>query len=170
MHPIVIETGALLDAATLDVSADAGARRSVPGKWTIAEIVEHLALAYAGTAKGLTRVVAAGAPMASPVTWRSRAGRLLIVSLGYFPEGRQAPAHVTPSGIGLAEALERAHAGLAAVDAMYDEAAARFGARRPILDHPIIGAFSVDDWRRFHRVHTRHHVKQIRTRLGSGAR
>ena len=30
-----------------------------------------------------------------------------------------------------------------------------------MLDHPILGALTVDQWLKFHVVHTRHHAKQI---------
>ena len=33
-----------------------------------------------------------------------------------------------------------------------------------VVDHPILGAFTVDQWLKFHLVHTRHHEKQIRAR------
>jgi hypothetical protein len=33
-----------------------------------------------------------------------------------------------------------------------------------MLDHPIIGALTVDQWLRFHVIHTRHHAKQIVSR------
>jgi hypothetical protein len=29
------------------------------------------------------------------------------------------------------------------------------------LDHPILGPFSIAQWRKFHLVHGLHHVKQI---------
>jgi hypothetical protein len=39
---------------------------------------------------------------------------------------------------------------------------AKFGSRIKVLDHPILGPLSIDQWRRFHLVHGLHHVKQIR--------
>jgi hypothetical protein len=47
------------------------------------------------------------------------------------------------------------------MDLALDGAAARFGARVKLMNHPIIGPLSVRQWRRFHWVHTRHHVRQI---------
>ena len=42
----------------------------------------------------------------------------------------------------------------------------RFGARTKILDHPVIGPLTADEWRKFHWVHGRHHARQIRERIG----
>jgi len=51
--------------------------------------------------------------------------------------------------------------------ARLDEAAAKtrqaLGAGK-MLDHPIIGALTIDQWLRFHFVHTRHHARQIASR------
>jgi hypothetical protein len=33
-----------------------------------------------------------------------------------------------------------------------------------MLDHPILGALTVDQWLKFHVVHTEHHAKQISQR------
>jgi len=32
------------------------------------------------------------------------------------------------------------------------------------MDHPVIGALTVDQWLKFHEVHTKHHIRQIRDR------
>jgi hypothetical protein len=32
------------------------------------------------------------------------------------------------------------------------------------VDHPRLGALTVDEWLKFHLVHTRHHEKHIRAR------
>jgi hypothetical protein len=34
-----------------------------------------------------------------------------------------------------------------------------------ILDHPILGPLNATDWRRVHRTHARHHLKQIQQRI-----
>ena len=33
-----------------------------------------------------------------------------------------------------------------------------------MLDHPILGSLTVDQWLKFHVVHTEHHAKQISQR------
>jgi len=153
-----------LETAVRGVSAtDAAVRRD--GRWSIAEIVEHLALTYTGTTKGLDRVCAGTIALPpSPSLWqRVRVG--VFVGAGYFPTGIQAPKHVVPSGLALDDALARAFAGLEGFEAAALRAEARFG-RAWVLTHPILGPFTVANWRRFHVVHTRHHARQIAERRG----
>ncbi|MEZ5285318.1 MAG: DUF1569 domain-containing protein [Vicinamibacterales bacterium] len=80
---------------------------------------------------------------------------------GSVSSGIEAPRHVTPTGQPrLSALLERVSGSLAAFDDAARRAEARWG-RALVLDHPILGPFTADDWRRFHRVHTRHHQRQI---------
>jgi len=37
----------------------------------------------------------------------------------------------------------------------------RFGKRSKLANHFILGPLTAQEWRRFHWVHTRHHMKQI---------
>jgi hypothetical protein len=53
-----------------------------------------------------------------------------------------------------------------AMSAQLDECERKFGARTKILDHPVLGPLTVEQWRKFHWIHGRHHAKQIRARLG----
>jgi hypothetical protein len=49
---------------------------------------------------------------------------------------------------------------IAAMDAILAKCEAQFG-RGKVLDHPILGPLTAAQWRKFHFVHGRHHVKQI---------
>lgn len=164
MHADIVRCRETLETAVRGISADtAGVRRH--GRWSIAEIVEHLALTYTGTTKGLDRVCdgAIALPPSPSLSQRFRVG--VVVGLGYFPTGIQAPKHVVPSGLTLEDALARAYAGLEGFDAAAARAETRFG-RTHVLMHPILGPFTVATWRRFHVVHTRHHARQITARRG----
>lgn len=139
-----------------------------PGKWTIAEIIEHLALAFSGTAVGARRVTSAGgttlqrrSPQAPRPDLLRSLRAFVVVECGYLPAGRDAPKTVIPVGIDPATALSIATDNLRDMDAALEAAEARFGARVKLMDHPIIGPLSTRQWRRFHWVHTRHHVRQI---------
>lgn len=164
MHSHLTDTRRLLDDAIHGIDAGVASQRPVPDRWSIAEIVEHLALAYEGTTKSVQRCMDRGTPAATSPGWRQRFFKWVIVDVGYFPTGAEAPKHVRPQGVGLAAAVERAHEGLATMDQALAAAADRFGDRVALVDHPILGAFSIEDWRRFHRVHTRHHARQIHAR------
>jgi len=152
----------ILDA-TAGVTPEAATIR--PGdRWSVVEIVEHLQRAYSGTAKGFDRSIEKGAPLATRATLKQSLQAFALINLGYFPEGRQAPKHIMPSGsVALPEVIEGVKKDLAWLDEAAVRARARFGTVK-VLDHPILGAFTVDQWLRFHLVHTRHHEKQIRAR------
>jgi hypothetical protein len=152
----------ILDATT-GVTAEAAARRA-GDRWSPVEIVEHLQKAYSGTAKGLERCLEKGAPLATPATFRQSLIAFMLIDLGYFPEGRQAPKHVVPTGaVALPDVIEGVRNDLARLDEAAGKARQMFGSAK-VLDHPILGALSVDQWLRFHLVHTKHHEKQIRAR------
>lgn len=138
--------------------------RRDPAKWSPVEILEHLTRAYSGTAKGFERCVEKRTPLATGVTLRQRLQQVALISLGYFPVGREAPKHIIPSGdLDLGAVLDAVRRDLARLDASAARAREVLGTGK-MLDHPIIGALSVDQWLRFHEIHTRHHAKQIRQR------
>jgi len=135
-------------------------------RWSIIDIVEHLQLAYSGTAKGFDRCLEAGAPSAKRFSWAERARKFVVVRIGYFPPGREAPKFILPKGnVDLPTVIARARRDLEWLDGSAIRVGERFGSSA-ILDHPLLGAFTLDDWLRFHWIHTRHHEKQIRARSG----
>jgi hypothetical protein len=138
-----------------------------PGKWCAAEILEHLYLTYTGTTKGFERVLAAGKPQTSSKTLRLHVRTLAVCGLGYLPEGRKAPPHATPRGLPAEKVLAEIGAKIAAMDEVIRRCESQFGVRVRLLDHPILGALTAKQWRKFHLVHGLHHVKQIR-RLQEG--
>lgn len=133
-----------------------------PGKWSAGQILEHLYLTYTGTTKGFERAAEADEPLAKRQTWVQRGQALVVVGLGYLPAGRESPAVALPRGL----PAEQVRAGFAAKILEMDESIARceekFGTRRKLLDHPILGPLSGAEWRKFHLVHGLHHVKQLR--------
>lgn len=164
MNPHLEQCLSIVLDATKQAGAGANTRRD-PAKWSIAEIVEHLSRAYSGTAKGFDRCVEKGASLATGVTFKQRVQQFALISLGMFPKGRQAPKHIIPTGdVELAAVLEATRRNLAWLDASAAKAQRTLGSGK-MLDHPIIGALTVDQWLKFHVVHTRHHAKQIAQRL-----
>jgi len=139
----------------------ADAEVSTGGVWSIANIVEHLDLTYAKNAAGLARrLIKADAPAHSRSV-RQAAARFVVVTLGYFPPGRKSPDQVVPQGRPFTEVAAGLGGHLLDLDRSLSEGERVFGGTRAVLDHPIIGPLSVADWRRFHWVHTRHHLRQI---------
>jgi hypothetical protein len=131
------------------------------GKWSTSEILEHLYLTYTGTTKGFERCLSNGSPLARPRTLEDRAKCFLVLTCRYLPGGRTAPKQATPRGLPSEEVREQLFARLAEMDAAIAQAAQKFGGSVLLLDHPILGPLSANDWCLFHRIHGHHHVKQI---------
>jgi hypothetical protein len=159
MHPRLQPLNASLESAVAGMSGDQ-MRRCIPGKWCAAEVLEHLYLTYTGTIKGLERVLATGTPLATRPSLKHRVATLIVVGYGYLPSGRKTPAVAAPKGLGEEDVRPRIGAALETMDALLAQCEARFG-RVKLLDHPILGPLSATQWRKFHVVHGRHHIKQL---------
>lgn len=163
MHPHLQACRDILEEATRGGGAECSARRD-PNRWSVCEIVEHLQRAYLGNAKGFERCLEKDASLATPPTLKQKLQSFALLNLGYFPEGRRAPKHVLPTGeLDLGAVLDAMRRDLDRLDAAAVKTKSRFGGAK-VVDHPILGAFSVDQWLKFHLIHTRHHEKQIRAR------
>lgn len=166
MHSYLEQLRRELDEATGGADADA-LTQPPEGKWNPAQIIEHLLLTYKGTNAGIAKCLAADAPLAREITLKDRAGILLVVDLGYLPNGRKAPERTTPRGVPFQEARTAIFSELEKMASGLDDCERRFGARTRILDHPILGPLTANQWRKFHLVHGRHHAQQIRERTGA---
>jgi len=136
-------------------------RAHPPGKWCAGEIVEHLYLTYTGTTKGFQRVTEAGKPLATTQSWAQRRRTLVVLGLGYFPSGRESPAVVRPRGLEPEKVVGEIGAKISEMDDIIALCEEKLGARRKLLDHPVLGPLTAAQWRKFHLVHGLHHVKQI---------
>jgi len=132
------------------------------GKWCAAEVLEHLYLTYTGTIKGFERVLEAGKPMATSSSLRHRLRILVVLGVGYFPTGRKSPPTALPKGLPLEKVRGEIAAKIAAMDRIIAQCESRFGPKTRLLDHPILGALTAPQWRKFHLVHGLHHEKQLR--------
>jgi hypothetical protein len=137
------------------------------GKWSVAEVLEHLYLTYTGTLKGFDRCLKAGKPLASEPSLKQRAFITLVVELGHYPKGRKAPERVLPRGMPADRVIADIGPQIAAMDKIIAQCEARYGTRTKVLDHPVLGPLTARQWRKFHWVHGRHHVKQILARRES---
>ena len=163
MNPHLDRCLTIVLEATEGAGDESRVRRD-PNKWSVAEIVEHLTRAYSGTAKGFERCVDKGAPLASATTFKQRMRQFALIELGYFPEGRQAPKHIIPTGeLDLSALLDAVRRDLTRLDNSAIRVRDLLGAGK-MLDHPLLGALTVAQWLKFHEMHTRHHSKQIAAR------
>ena len=132
------------------------------GKWDSAGILEHLALTFGTTARLFEKILREGRPLATSLTLSHRTRQLVVLRFGYIPEGRKSPKRVEPTGtLSGREATELIFANLEKMDIALTECERRFGDKVKIADHPVLGPIRLSGWRKFHVLHTRHHMKQI---------
>jgi len=131
------------------------------GKWSAAEVLEHLYLSYRGTVKGIERCLQAKKPLARTPTLRERWMTTVVVGIGFMPSGQKAPQVAVTRGIPVEQVSKGIAAQIVAMDDALQRCETQFGTRTPVLDHPILGPLSTRQWRKLHWVHGRHHVKQI---------
>jgi len=136
-------------------------RRHPEGKWSTAEVLEHLYLTYTGTAKAFERCLQAGKPLARTPVLQDRVRAFVVTGLGHLPEGRKAPERTQPRGMLADEVTREIGPRISAMAEVIAQCEARFGKRTRLLDHPILGPLTAHQWRKFHWVHGRHHVRQI---------
>jgi|ERR1022692_221110 hypothetical protein len=136
-------------------------QRHPEGKWSTAEVLEHLYLTYSGTVKGFERCLHEGKPLARIPLLKDRLRTLIVTGLGHLPEGRKAPERTQPRGMTADEVIREIGPRLSAMDRVITQCEGRFGKRTRVLDHPILGPLTARQWRKFHWVHGQHHLKQI---------
>jgi hypothetical protein len=135
------------------------------GKWTIAEILEHLTLTFRLNARAMEKVASSGEPRARRPTLFERTLRTVVIEAGYFPRA-PAPERVRPTGSIPAErSREALDEALVALSEALEKATARFGDDLPLVDHTYFGGLTVRQWRKFHRRHVHHHMRQVRQRM-----
>jgi hypothetical protein len=137
--------------------------RHPEGKWCAAEILEHLYLTYTGTTKAFERCLQAGQPQVSARVLRDRVRTIVVVGLGHMPKGRQSPKHALPRGMTPEQVTREIGPRISAMDAAIAQCESRFGKQNRLLDHPILGPLTGRQWRKFHWVHGRHHLKQVQS-------
>ncbi|HEX4664168.1 MAG TPA: DUF1569 domain-containing protein [Terriglobales bacterium] len=173
MHPATKQIRDAIANAT-DGLSEHQMRQHPEGKWDAAAILEHLALTYGSTARVMQKCLDEGRPRGTSATVKHRLSRVAVLTFSYIPSGTKAPKQVAPSGIDGREALQLILGNLEKMDQALAQCEERFGKKVKIADHPVLGPIPIAGWRKFHLLHTRHHMKQIDTltsaysRVGSG--
>ena len=161
MNPIFAQTLTAIDTAT-DGMTEEQLTYHPEGKWSTAEILEHLSLAFGGTAKGFERALSEGKPQGDLPSLKQRLQCFLVLDIGYFPRGRKSPPMVAPKGqIGGMEVLAKIRENLARMDDFHGQCEKKISRERCIANHPVLGPLTFEQWPKFHRVHTIHHMKQV---------
>jgi Protein of unknown function (DUF1569) len=136
-----------------------------PHCWSVHQVVEHLALSMDNTRIALDERLAKGRRgrnlERSGTEWLLQ---LMILSAGHMPKGVGAPHETTPKGnlpeVRVRELIQRLESAIDSLDATLDQVRHRFGMER-VGRHFLLGPLRVDQWRRYHVLHLRHHMKQI---------
>lgn len=162
MHPLLQKALKEIESATKGMS-ETQLSYHPEGKWCAAEILEHLALAFELTSKGCDKALAAGKDLGRQPTIKERLIHMIVLDWKQIPSGRKAPERTTPKGeMGGLEAVERIQRGLVTMDQKLAEARQKLGTAGRVLDHPVLGPLTNEQWCTFHYVHTKHHMKQVR--------
>lgn len=156
---------ATLVLGPLDGRPDADWQRAPAGKWTPAQIVEHLALGLESSAARFIERRSRGPMVRRPRTLIERLAKLFIFGLRRFPPGLTAPEGATPAPrVERAAAEGRFRRGLA----LWEQVEREVLPARPhdlFVKHPRMGDLTAGEWMQFHVIHARHHARQIRERL-----
>lgn len=141
-------------------------QRAPAGKWTAAQIVEHLALAFEYSARGIEDRSGDGAMRPRWPTLTQWLGRAVVFGWGWLPTGiARSPRVARPMAhVAGPDAERHFREGLT----RWLDLEARVLPARPhdlYVRHPSLGDLDVDHWIRLHVWHCRHHAKQIRRRL-----
>jgi hypothetical protein len=133
------------------------------GKWSPAEIIDHLANAMELSAKTFASRLEKPPMARRPRTMKQRVGGFLLLGLGYFPSGRKAPEATVPAARPDRQATE---AKLRAACAAWLELQRALEGRADLfVKHPVLGDLTAAEFMRFHVRHAEHHRKQIVERM-----
>ena len=143
-----------------------GAWRSAPeGKWCLAQIVEHLAIAFDVVANGVA-ALPEHEPREREATPAQSVLRHTLLGSGELPKGMKAPDISEPSEDPDPElVVARFRMGIELTRALVEDWSEERQAVA-FLRHPVLGDLNLPEWVRFHFVHCTLHARQIEKRLG----
>lgn len=134
--------------------------------WTIYRIVQHLLLTYGSTTAAMEARLKKGRPAQSAISVRQRIARLFVLQIGWIPGRNEAPPEVRPELFpsvpypAADQLLMETRSALGTMDSVLAKAEQHFGSVA-CQSHFALGPMSIAQWRRFHLVHGRHHIRQI---------
>lgn len=135
-----------------------------PYAWSIRHIAEHLRLCFELTAHAFREQLERGRPTRAVATMRQAIARFTVLRLGRFPSGVKAHPFLEPtrpvageSGDVMSARLGRS---LDAMQQLIAQGEQEFQDRSSVR-HFVLGPLTALQWRRFHQMHTRHHLVQI---------
>lgn len=169
MHPVLKHSLEPLAQEIRPLSLEEAQVSPAPGKehWSAQQIVEHLILSYRLTEEAVNRQLKTGHVPSGRRNLLKSLLRMQTLGLGHMPNGIPAihavrPKEITPmAGVELeARFLEAAER----MDAVLAAGRKKFGVEA-CGEHPFYGAMRVDEWRRYHAIHAKHHMPQLRNAI-----
>src|SRR5579859_1720890 len=97
VHPNLEKLKQEIERATAGLN-ESQLNKRVAGKWSPAENIEHLLLAFTATVKGCNRCLETGKRIAGTPTMKDRLAAFLVTGMGFFPRGRKSPERAVPTG------------------------------------------------------------------------
>jgi hypothetical protein len=99
----------------------------------------------------------------TPIQWLLQ---MFMLSFGRMPRGAPAPVFARPGQLhwppnGGVQLLDLLRQEIDQMDSLIDLCKHRFGIQR-VASHFVLGPLRADQWRRFHVIHIRHHLGQLR--------
>jgi hypothetical protein len=169
MHPVLKSALEPLAQLMESVTQEEAQMPPLPGqgRWCAQQIMEHLILSYELTSSVVGRQLKSGRIPKNRRSILEFILRAQTIGLGYMPEGVPAiramrPRDYTPQpGAGIAERFLKA---AEEMDLQLVTARKKFGIEH-CGEHPLFGVMRVDEWRRYHAVHAKHHLKQLRNAI-----
>lgn len=132
------------------------------GRWSAANLLEHLSLGFLITVKACGMVLRQESPGLPAPTWNQHWWAFKVITLGYLPMRVKAPKMVCPRGQSPEQALAALLEHLVEMDIRLQKCKEKFGTKVGLLTHPYLGPLTVSQWRKFQLFHVRRHMKQIR--------
>jgi hypothetical protein len=139
-------------------------RMAPEGKWSLVQIVEHLAIAFDLVANGFASL-SENETKEREATPSQAVLRHTLLGSGELPKGMRAPDISEPTEDPDPElVVARFRMGIERTRALLDD----WPEERQValfLRHPILGDLNLPEWVRFHFVHCTLHARQIEKRL-----
>lgn len=135
-------------------------------RWSAQDLTEHLVLTMRNTCQLLETRLERGRPTRRRASAAQGLRRFTVLTIEWLPRGLQAPSFTCPGQIDWppqdgAHLLQRLREECERMDCLIESCAQRFGKQRAAT-HFLLGPLSADEWRRFHAIHVRHHLRQLR--------
>jgi len=129
-----------------------------PGKWSPAQVCEHVARSYEKSCEMLR-----GEPQPGMPRWLRPIIRTIFFSkvmrTGRFPKGAQAPEQFQP--LASPPPADESLARVAKASAEFAAEVRKHAHEGATVDHPVFGRIRTSDYVRLAHIHTRHHARQL---------